>query len=162
MLEQSSLLIQHDAAGTRWNIQDGASRRLLGFARWRSPHGSAVWRWFTGPVLEVFEAGDEPLVFTIRKLWGFTPRWEVSDADGRRVALVYPGSIFGASGQCTAIEQQQAQTIQFRDLAGETSVAAWTDEGVLLTFAPDTRENPLIKMAFLAAILCRIACGRNL
>jgi hypothetical protein len=88
MLESPSLLLLPAAAetpdGQRQTILDAPTKAPVGFV-YRRPVTGPRWlvRWFRPPpVLEVHEAEDEPLLFTVRCLWPWVSRWEVCDADG--------------------------------------------------------------------------------
>ena len=99
MLESPTLLVRpSDPSGVR-AIVDTATRKPLGYAR----PGRRPW-WGLGPaVLEVHEQEDEPLLFTLRRGWGLTPRHEVRDAEGMPVGLVDGRFLRDGWGRCVAV-----------------------------------------------------------
>ena len=151
MLEQQTLLVQRSESG--WTVLEPATRRMLGAARWQPAVGFLGTRWLARPVLEVFEAEDEPLVFRVRKLWGLSTKWEVSDADANRVAVVQHGWLRDPLGQLFACMEPTSQGTRFR--YDGRQLAATTDAGneATLAFAPELQGQPLVKMALLGALL---------
>jgi hypothetical protein len=85
MLERGKLLIRDaDSEGSR-SIEDAATGEPLGSARpvERQP------RWLPARrVLEVREAEDAPLVFTVQRAWSLLSRYDVRDADGRLIGSI--------------------------------------------------------------------------
>ena len=96
MLEHTAILIRRE--GAIWSIAEPVSGRLLGFARHRLVRGLWCIRWPVRSAWQVFEAEDEPLVFTVQRLWRFSAKWEVCDADGHRIALLRSRRVMDASG----------------------------------------------------------------
>src|SRR5262245_23780140 len=63
------------------SITEQTTGRPLGYAYQRSTL-SCCMSWLFPPCLEVYEADDEPLLFTVRRSWLIISRWRVRDADG--------------------------------------------------------------------------------
>jgi hypothetical protein len=166
MLEHQVLLLQACCSppgvsgserpqGPAYTVLDPATGHPLGFARWK-PGGRSPWlRWFSPAILEVCEANDEPLVFSVHRLWGLSPRWEVRDADGHRVGLIQGRQILDGRGQLLAAVEQTVggETVTLCDSAGELAALLRCPEGVQLTFAARVQGLPFAKMALLAAAL---------
>ena len=154
MLEHDTLLLRPwslPADGTRQRpIVEPATHGLLGFARTVKPRPG--WRgWFDTPALEVHEAEDEPLVFTVRRLGGWKPTWEVRDADGHLVGLRdrigRPFALRGKTPDGTA-------TGFFRSPdEHELARLVSSTEGTRLEFAANGTDNPFLRMLLLAAAL---------
>jgi hypothetical protein len=155
MLEQAHLLIQRGEGETVWTIADADTLQPLGLARWRPWTGPPWLAWLARPFLDVFESEDEPLVFSIRRVWALSSKWEVRDAEGRRVALLQRGFLVDAFGQVAATNQKRAAggPTRFRSSAQELAHATWAADGVRLEFVPELEGYPLVKMALLAAVL---------
>jgi hypothetical protein len=153
MLEHSNVLIHQTNEG--WEILEPGTGRLLGNARRRLSRG--IWSLGLGRRVrvDVFEAEDEPLVFTVQRLYGFSPKWEIRDADGHPVAFVRRGRILDAFGRPWARLQSVSEGIDFR--AGDRlfAQARRTAEGMLIQFAPELEDHPLTKMSLLGAVLVR-------
>src|SRR3954471_16060212 len=90
MLEQQTLLLRPwtsapDAGGAASPIRPilAPNGQLLGFAcRPATASGWLGWLgWLARPVLAGHEAEDEPLLFTVHRLCGWTVSWDVHDAD---------------------------------------------------------------------------------
>jgi hypothetical protein len=164
MLEARALLLRPWADGTgpdtaaprRRAIEDLATGRPLGYVR-RQPAGVPRWLlWLAAPVLEVHEAGDEPLLFTIHRFWNLGPFWEVRDADGRPVAVVRPSRIEDRLGRGLAIRERAADgTEAWLHGPGEPplATATRTADGIRLRFGDALAGEPFVKMALLAAAL---------
>jgi hypothetical protein len=154
MLEARILLIQR--SGPTHSVVTAPTGRPLGFARWR-PQAGGVWRhWFSRRLLEVHEADDEPLVFTVRQHWFLRSKWDVFDADGNQVGSIHGRLLGGRFGQVLALCEIASdgatvvfRTYQRRDLA--TLVQAGADRR--LTFAEEVQDDPFAKMVLLAATL---------
>lgn len=155
MLEQVHLLIRRGEGETAWTIVDAQSRRPLGLARWRPWAGPRWLSWLALPTLDVFESDDEPLVFTVRRMWGLSSKWEVRDADGHRVASLRHGFVLDSSDQVWArIERSNNGTeLQFVGDSEALAHATRSDDGMHFVFAPGVESYPLVKMALLAAVL---------
>jgi hypothetical protein len=151
MLEARTVLIRRVAEG--WDILEPESDRPLGLARPRRAFSSLVTAWFQRPAVDVFEAEEEPLVFTLRRLWAFSPKWEICDADGNRVALVKRGQIYDAFGRPWATMESRNDEINFRAAQRQFAQARRTANGLHMSFAPDLQNHPLTKMSLLGAIL---------
>jgi hypothetical protein len=155
MLEQVHFLIQRGEGETAWTIADAETNRPLGLARWRPWSGPLWLSWLAQPTLDVFENEDEPLVFTVRRLWGLSSKWEVRDADGQRIAEVRHGLVLDAFDQFWARLERSADgsTIRFLGHSQELARATWSEEGIRFAFAPPVESYPLVKMALLAVVL---------
>ena len=151
MLEASTLLIRRVAEGC--DILEPESDRPLGIARPRPPLFSWVMGWFQRRAVDVFEAEEEPLVFTLRRLWGFSRKWEICDADGNRVALVKRGQIYDAFGRPWATMESRHDEISFGAGERQFAQARRTPSGLHISFARDLQNHPLTKMSLLGAIL---------
>jgi hypothetical protein len=154
MLEQVHLLIRPGEAETAWTIEEMDTQRPLGLARWRPWTGPRWLAWLAQPTLDVFETVDEPLVFTVGRLWALSSKWEVRDADGHRVAVLRSGLVFDAFDQfCASMERGAEGTMRFQGTAHELAQANWSATGIRVVFAPRLEAYPLVKMAVLAAVL---------
>lgn len=140
--------------GSTRDILHPISRRPVGIARWQQPESSWL-GWFSRPSFSVHETDDEPLVFTVRRLWGLTPSWEVCDADGHRVALVRPGWVWDRYGDCLAwLDRAAADALRFCGRDGrELARLSREGEGLRLEFVPELHGEPFLKMALLGAAL---------
>jgi hypothetical protein len=151
MLEQPALLIRLE--GANWTIAEPSDGRVLGFARRCTVHARWRFRWLARQVWQVFEAEDEPLLCTVRRLWGLSPKWEVCDADGHRIGLVRAGRVSNAFGQEWAAAERTAEGFRFRAGKREFARVRNSSEGLCVDFAPELHANPLAKMSLLAAVL---------
>src|SRR3954454_14029752 len=88
MLETRTLLLRARTPDGVRPIVDAGTGAPLGYAHQTAPGGPAWWRWLAGPVLEVREQDDEPLLFTVRRAWALLPRREVRDAEGHWVGTL--------------------------------------------------------------------------
>jgi hypothetical protein len=163
MLEAQALLLRPWAAGAgpgtaapRRVIADPATGRPLGFAR-RQPAAVPPWlHWLVPPALEVHEASDEPLLFTVQRFWSLGPFWEVSDADGHRVAVLRRGRVEDRLGRDLAVRARAAdgtETWLYGPGGPALATAARTVDGVRLSFTDAVAGEPFVKMALLAAAL---------
>ena len=71
-------------------IVDGSREATVGMVRRQR---RAALPWYQRLILpraglEIYEYEDEPLLFTMRRSWGFGQRWQVQDAEGHRVGVV--------------------------------------------------------------------------
>ena len=160
MLEQSSLLLRPCPAGDgpalrRVGVLDPLTETVLGFAIRRRARGRLAWlRSWAPPVVEVHESDDEPLVFTMRRGWGFGRRWRVEDAEGTSVGRVVGPFLLDRRERPLAFRRPEAERASYRDPQGsELATTETGDEGIRLTFRPDGEGNPFVKMLLLAATL---------
>src|SRR5712692_11795478 len=147
MLEHPALIIVRDAA---WTIVEPDTCRPLGVARRRLTKAPLGIGWLARPALDVFEVEDEPLVFSVQRRWGLSPRWEVSDADGQRIAVLRRGRILDAFGQAWSSWEQTPNEVRFRGVDREFALAQKEADGIRLTFASEVQSNPFTKMSLLA------------
>jgi len=153
MLEHERLLIRRTNNG--YVILDAVTSQPLGSARWRVQGNSKWRRWLSRETLDVVEAEDEPLVFSVRRLWGLSPKWEVCDADGLRVSVTNRRQVVDSSDGRTFMIQQTGG-ITFLQIVPAGSVLAHCSSSsneIRVTMAGELNDRPLIKMALLAAIL---------
>jgi hypothetical protein len=137
-------------------IRDAATGQVLGFACWRAENGAVPLRWLTWPVLEVHEADDEPLVFTVQRVWAIAPCWEVSDADGHPVGWFRERLIQDRSQRTWArIERREDGTeTHFRGPDGtEWGTLMHKNTVVELGFSLALDGEPFAKMLLLGAAL---------
>jgi hypothetical protein len=163
MLEQPALLLRPDGvigppASWRVSIDQSQDGAVLGFAERRGGRGRFAWlRWWATPFFEVHEShetDDEPLLLTVRQVWG--TRWQVQDADGVPVGRLRGGTLLDRKDQPLAVLRRGAdrRTASYRDAQQrELAVTVCTAEGVRLTFLPEGDGNPFVKMVLLAATL---------
>jgi hypothetical protein len=151
MLEHSSLLIRRN--GMAWDIVEPDSGRPLGYARVHPPRSTWWLGWLKRGAVDVYEVEDEPLVFTLRRLWGFSARWEICEADGHRVALVRLGRILDAFGQPWAMIESTPDGVHFRAGDREFAHAQQSSAGVQIHFASELQDHPLTKMSLLGAVI---------
>src|SRR5712691_10151401 len=164
MLEEPSLCLQfcqvpsrdgRSASGSSriCRIVAGLSQQFLGFAE-RLDTGPRHWPWAGYPVVAVHEAEDEPLLFTVHRLWGWRSTLEVRDADGLRVGTIRPGFVRDRHGNGLARLVPEANGSQFLGAGGEElGTLRQETDGVLVSFAPVLDNNPFAKMLLLAAAL---------
>lgn len=162
MLESSRLLVgprrpAGEASVRSREVRDRETGERLGAVR-EAPRPAWL-RWLPGPVLEVREAGDEPLLFTVRRTWVAVPTWEVLDAEGRCVGYFRASEVADPFGQTLAAWAAEGVgpggrwvTPQGQELLRVSP--GWAEETVIL-FDPRLDGNPLGKMVLLAATLGR-------
>jgi hypothetical protein len=135
-------------------VLDLASRRQLGFVLRRAGLALPLLRWLTGYTLAVFETEDASLLCTLTRCWSPAWCWDVQDADGRRVAVVYRRLLLDGAGYRLArivpadpagnfLSPQGIELGTFRLAGGEA----------YLTFAPVLEREPFARMALLGATL---------
>ncbi len=163
MLENGSLLLlPGDALPLEATAVPDAARTLcdaltgepVGFAVWRSQRGGWLARWLLRPVLAVHETDDAPLLFTIHRLWGLAPTWEVRDAEGLALGVLAGSVLKDHYGRNLAVCFRAQDGTQVRDGEGRTLLALTdTPAGKKLTFAPEAEANPFLKMLLVAVAL---------
>lgn len=148
MLEACQLLIR-DGAKTR-PIVDAASAAPLGFARWARPRS---W-WQRGPLLEVREQQDSPLLFTVQRSWFPERSFQVRDAEGRVVGSVIGLYVKDRRGQRVARLCPEGDGGVFKNGLNR-ELASWSIKtaGRELRFRDEVWTEPFIKMLLLAAVL---------
>ena len=148
MLERARLLVRDaDGEGSR-AIEDAATGSLLGSARPVAVQS----RWLPArPVLEVREAEDAPLVFTVRRVWSLVTRYEVRDAEGRPVGTLAGSVMAGRDGRCVAVLGPDGV---FRGVDGSVlGRVTRAKGGVELYFTERVAADPFGKMLLLTAVL---------
>src|SRR5260370_41537460 len=153
MLEHSELLVRRMDSG--WDIVEPDTGRPLGIVRPRLVHSRWGLGWLKRTAFDVYESEDEPLVFTVRQLWAFAPKWEICDADGHRVAFVKRGQILDAFGRPWATLESTADSIEFRAGDRQFALARHTAGGLHIDFAADLQDHPLTKMSLFGAGLAK-------
>lgn len=138
-------------------VHDARTGALVGSASWRRS-GSRWLRWLRRPILEVRENEDAPLVFTAHRCWGVAPHWEVRDADGNTVGLLYGSVVKDRFGRNLALADVPVAgwPVCVRDAEGR-ELMALTEQGgeARLAFGPAAEGNPFLKMLLLAIALLR-------
>jgi hypothetical protein len=154
MLEHNSLVLRPGGASSPWTILDPTGR-ALGFACWQVT-GSPLWAWLVPSVLEVREQEDAPLVFTVRRGWGWRARFAVGDAEGRLIGRLAESAILDRQGRPIARYVLAADGGGWRGPGGE-ELAHLTmgDSDRRLTFALASGPDPFLRMLLLAAALTR-------
>jgi hypothetical protein len=146
MLERPRLLVRRAANGSS-AIEDATSGTPLGSARLAAP---ARWLPFW-PVLEVREADDAPLVFTVRRAWSLVPRFEVRDAEGRPVGFVAGRAVADGGGRYLALLGADG-AFRGRDDSVLARVVR-AGKGIEIRFADAAAPDPFARMLLLAAVL---------
>jgi len=137
-------------------ILDAATGTPQGFACWQLEPGTSWLRWLTWPVLEVHEMEDEPLLFTVQRVWAWTPCWEVSDAEGHTVGSFRAGIICDRCPRACAVVDRSADgsVTHFRSLDGsDWGTLVRNGESAELTYSAKLDDEPIAKMMLLAAAL---------
>ena len=153
MLEQQLLVLRPGPDRPPQTLVEAATGTPLGFTRWRAP-GGWLRRLFVGPVLEVHEQEDEPLLFTVRRCWSFAARYLVCDADDVPVGVLYGTQLLDRLGRLFTIRRREGERVVFRTTAGcAVAEAEPVDETVRLSFHAVVEHEPFAKMLLLAAVL---------
>jgi hypothetical protein len=162
MLEHASLFLEQQSAGPtgiRRVIRDAKSLAVLGQACLATRRGGFAWNWFGPRDWVVSESTDESLLCIVRRAWRWSWEAEVIDADGNLVACLRPSRLLCAAGMVLAestIMHARDGKIHFQAPGGATMAGCTqTPTGTLLEFASEVTEEPLVKMALLAAVLDR-------
>jgi hypothetical protein len=152
MLEQQLLVLRPRPAPTPQTIVEAAGGAPLGFTRWR-PAGRLT-RLFLGPVLEVREQDDEPLLFTVRRCWRFAARHQVCDADDQPVGEFDRAQLLDRLGRLFSVRRREGARVVFRTPSGcPVAEAEPVEEGLRLSFHAAVDNEPFAKMLLLAAVL---------
>jgi hypothetical protein len=109
--------------------------------------------WLACRALEVCEMEDEPLLFTVQRLWALLPKWEVCDADGNRIAVLRRNRIVDVFGQPWVVVERRSDSLHLCGENREFACARTATDGIQLEFASEVRGNPLAKMSLLAMVL---------
>ncbi len=182
MLESRALFVRPapasrpgNSAGPTAEILDAVTGRPLGTVR-RQPHRERWWAWLVPAALTIHEAGDEPLLFTLRRRWRFSYSWSVLDADDQpigtlcQVRLVpYAARVVGAAGLLILDRYSRLLATLCRSTEATGEGAVLDPEGVTLatlreqpagaelTFTPASENEPFLRMLVLAAVLRPLA-----
>jgi hypothetical protein len=138
LLEQPQLRVRPaDDSGRRW-LEDGQGH-VVGFAcTVRRP-------WWARAALAVHEAFEEPVVFRVRRLWTFLPRWRVVDADDEVVGTVGGSWLLDHWGRGVFLRRGRAYE------KDGIVAAEWHDGRLILH--PAVQQEPFWKMLLLASVL---------
>lgn len=153
MLESHVLVLHLTADGSR-AVVDGATGTAVGFTRCRPASEQGWWRCLLGPVLNVHEQEEEPLVFTVRRslLW-WTQR-EVLDAEGMLVGYVSGRTLRDRAHRVWAWARGDGDEVVYEGAGGDAFASLRrTAAGIELAFAKRVEEEPFAKMLLLAAAL---------
>jgi hypothetical protein len=151
MLERRELLLRPRSGPGMQTIADGQTGVAIGMARWMGGNDRPWWRWFRATHLSVYEADDQPLLFTVRRSWGPWRRTEVCDADERPIGTLHGPVLRDSLGRTLALMERAGGV--FRGRSGEELARLVPGpEGARLLFHPDLLD-PFLKMLLLAAAL---------
>ncbi len=139
----------------RWHVCDPTTHSFLGLIRSRTRWTSRWLRWLDPPVLDVYESGDESLLFTMRRSWAASDTWRVADAEGRPVADLSGTEVRSWEGELLAVvEMLGAGRGRWVSLTAELGHFRPENQGLAASFTADLEEkNPFVKMALLATLL---------
>jgi hypothetical protein len=153
MLESRELWLHRQSAddAASWTIGKSA-REQLGQARWQPRPPSGWRRWLWRPSLEVVETEDESLLFTVHRLWNWSPAWEVRDAEGHPLGRIHGHGLFDMLGRRLAERSVDGTCVQSTDGLLLASLHP-SDGGTCLAFGEMADENPFFKMLLLAVVL---------
>jgi hypothetical protein len=145
MLECGRLLIRDAESADSRAILDATTDRTLGSARRvRLRSWLPIWR-----ILEVREADDAPLVFTVERIFSLARRFIVRDADGRSLGMLIGSMIVSPAGHLISFRDSEST---MRDIDGRALArVSRTLAGTEIDFAVAT--DPFIRMLLLAAVL---------
>ncbi len=153
MLEQQLLVLRPGPSRTPQTLVEAATGTPLGFTRWRAP-GGWLRRWLVGPILEVHEQEDEPLLFTVSRCWSIAARHLVCDADDVPVGVLDRARLLDRFGHLFAVRRREGDRDVFRTTTGcPVAEAEPVDETVRLSFHAAVENEPFAKMLLLAAVL---------
>jgi hypothetical protein len=147
MLECQALLIGPADVMGRYPIVDTVTGAALGHARWRHRLAHSV--------LEVREAEDEPLVFTMRRGCWLFGRRVVCDAEGQVVGVIGGSGIHCRWGARLAAQgPTRTGESRFRGSQGQDLAVIQPGRDVWrVTFSGELEGEPFVKMLVLAAAL---------
>jgi hypothetical protein len=137
-------------------VADAATRRRLGFVTRQSGGGGPLLGWLAGGALLVYETEDASLLCSVHRTWSFARRWEVCEADGRRVALVYRALLVDALGYPLAEVEPPAGAHAGRFVGRRCQeLGNFRPDGLgtSLAFAAELDNDPFARMALLGAVL---------
>lgn len=113
----------------------------------RTVPGPAWRRWLLGPTLAVYEAVQEPLVFTVCRRLALLPRWDVFDSEDELVGTV---------GGAWAVDRWEQPLLR---LGPDGVFRSWQRrplgrwDGRRLELGEEVRSEPFAKMLMLASVL---------
>jgi hypothetical protein len=147
MLEREILLVRDAGDDGSSAIEDPGTGTPLGSVRPTARRG-----WLPlPPVLEVREADDAPLVFTVRRAWSFAPRFEVRDAEGRPIGQLAGPMVADGGGRTVALLGGDGA---FRSRDGTMLARVRrARHGTEIHFADAPGTDPFARMLLLAAVL---------
>jgi hypothetical protein len=154
MLERCELLLLPRNGLGMQTIADAQTGAAVGLARWAEGTDRPWWRWLSATQLSVYEADEEPLLFTVRRSWGPWRRTDVCDADERPIGSLQGGAVRDAHGRTLALTVRGESL--FRSRSGEELARLVpSPDGTRLVFDPGLRD-PFLKMLLLAASLAGV------
>jgi hypothetical protein len=165
MLEQRTLLLgpwqltdSGPGLGAAWTqpvfAVPGGQR--LGFIHHQLGIRWPLLRWLSRETLEVFETEDASLLCRVLRPCGLPWRWEVRDADERRVGLVSRRLVLDGIGRRLAVvcwSSGSASGRFFTPQGGQIGAFTRQADGTCLTFDPSLDNSPFARMALLGAVL---------
>jgi hypothetical protein len=171
MLELSSLLLRpwihsFEAAWPKATVRGGCWMRAivepvtdlsLGFAVWDAAGLSGFFSWLGRKKVQVFESEDESLLMTLYRPWGLSRKWEVVDAEERRIGRLFRDVVLDGMGELLATMSAYGDGLEMalRDPEGAI-LATWRDipgQGRYFRFGEAVADNPFLRMAVLAGVL---------
>jgi hypothetical protein len=116
-------------------------------------------RWLPWPLgrgIAAYEEPDSSLLFTARRAGWLSPMIVVGDADGTAVAFVHGRTVSSPTRNFLARRDRSGdrRTGRYESAAG-VPLVRWelANGGTLVRFAEQVRNEPLLKMGLLAAIV---------
>jgi hypothetical protein len=144
-----------DASGrVLLDIVEPTSKAPLGTVR-SSRLPRRWWFWPSRECLKVYEHEDEPLLFSVHRLWTWPRAWEIRDADETPVGRIQKGLIISWRSPIPEVyTSTQGNGLLFlSSLGNQLGSLAKEREGCTLTFNEGLREDPFTKMLLLGAAL---------
>jgi len=139
-----------DARGTEWTVNSLDDQVMLGLVREMRGLG---WLECGLRRFEVCETEDAALLMSIEHGWFSLGRWQVRDAERRRVGTVIGNHLLDdqRSGFAT-IRQENAGASVIRDRQGRelARLESEVNGAQTLRFADDLEANPFLRMVLLA------------
>lgn len=142
-----------DARGTEWTVNSLAGQVMLGSVREMRGLG---WLGCGPRRFEVCETEDAALLMSIEHGWFGFGRWQVRDAERRRVGTVIGNHLLDDQGSRLATIRQEnagASVIRDRQGRGLARLEIEADGAQTLRFADDLEANPFLRMVLLAGAI---------